>query len=107
MRALVISRPLFPVPQAQLPQLVQALAEWRRRYASRLEVFELFAGGGGGFAVVNAADEAAFHQMIMEYPFGAFNRQEVYPCVDGDVGIRQLQQALNASAAPGRQAPTS
>ena len=99
MRIVVISRPKFPVPPDQLPALIQAFAAWRERYRSVSESFEFFAGGGGGFGVVNVPDEATFNQIMIEYPLGPFSELEIRPVLDGDKALAQLQAAIQAMAA--------
>ena len=102
MRLVVISRPRFPVPPDQLPTIFQAFAEWRERYRSRMESFEFFAGGGGGFGVFNVPDEATLNQVMLEYPLLPYSELEIRPVLDGDTALRQWQQALQAMA--GRKA---
>ncbi len=99
MRIVVISRPRFPVPPDQLPPLVQGFAAWRERYRSMSESFEFFAGGGGGFGVVNVPDEATLNQIMMEYPLGPFSELEIRPVLDGDKALAQLLAFLQAMAA--------
>ena len=98
MRIVVITRPKFPVPPDQLPPLMQAFAAWRERYRPMMETFEFFAGGGGGFGVVNAPDEATLNQIMLEYPFTAFSDNEIRPVLDGDKALAQWQAALQALA---------
>lgn len=98
MRILVISRSRFPVPPEQLPTLFQAFAAWRERYRSISESFEFFAGGGGGYGVINVTDEASFNQMMIEYPFGPFSDLEIRPVINGDTALAQWQAALEAMA---------
>ena len=99
MRIVVISRPRFPVPPDQLPALIQGFAAWRERYRSISESFEFFAGGGGGFGVVNVPDEATLNQMMIEYPFGPSSELEIRPVLDGDKALAQWQAAMQAMAA--------
>ena len=96
MRALVLVRPRHFVPRDQLPNLIQGFVDWRARHRERMEVFKFFAGGGGGFAIVNVPDEATLQQMILEYPFAPFNEVEVRPILDGDTALQQWQAALQA-----------
>jgi hypothetical protein len=98
MRLLVISRSRFLIPPEQLPALFQAFAAWRERYRSVSESFEFFAGGGGGYGVVNVADEATFNQMMLEYPFGPLSDLEIRPVIDGDKALAQWQAALQSMA---------
>jgi hypothetical protein len=89
MRVVIISRPKFPVPPEQALPLFQAFAAWRERYRPVTESFEFFAGGEGGFGVVNVADEAAVHQMMIEYPFGPVSDLEIRPVLNGDQRLRR------------------
>jgi hypothetical protein len=98
MRILIISRPMFPFPPEQGPALMQAFAAWRERYRPVTETFEFFAGGGGGFGIVNVPDESALNQMMLEYPFVIFNEQEFRPIIDGDKALAQWQAAFQAMA---------
>jgi hypothetical protein len=98
MRILVITRSRFPVPRDQIPALMQAFMDWRERYRSVTESFEFFAGGGGGFGVVNVPDEATLNQIMIEYPFADLNEQEIRPILDGDKGLAQWQATLQAMA---------
>jgi hypothetical protein len=103
MRILVISRPQFPFPPEQLPGLIAAFAAWRARYRSVMESFDFFAGGGGGFGVVNAPDEVTFNQMMLEYPFGPLSELEIRPVISGDKALAQWEAAIKAMA--GGKAP--
>ena len=104
MRMLVMSEPQFPVPPEQFPLLVEGFVAWREQYRDRMESFEFFAEGGGGFAIVNATDEAELHRMLLEYPFSIYSKMTIHPVVSGDVGLRQLQELtramMNATAPP-------
>jgi muconolactone delta-isomerase len=93
-RVLVVSRPQFFVPPDQFPVLFDAFADWRERYRGSMESFEFFAGGGGGFGVINVPDEAALNQMMLEYPFLPFSDIEVRPLLDGDAALGQWRQAM-------------
>jgi hypothetical protein len=59
-----------------------------------MEVFEFFAGAGGGFGIVNLEDEAALNLMFVEYPFSPYSEITLHPIVDGDTALRQWQHAL-------------
>lgn len=96
MRILVYARPRFPIPPEQLPAVMQGFADWRARHKDRMEVFEFFAGGGGGFGIVNVADEAALNQMMLEWPLLPFSDVEYRPIINGDVALQQWQSALAA-----------
>jgi len=97
MRVLVLVRPRHFVPRDQFPSLMHGFADWRARHRERMEVFEFFAGGGGGVAIVNVPDEATLQQLIIEYPFTPFSEFEVRPILDGDIALQQWQAALQAT----------
>lgn len=96
MRFLVISRTRYPVPREDFPMLVEAFAAWREKYRSVSESFEAFAGGDGGFGVVDVEDPADLHQMMIEYPFGPTSDIEVYPLIPGDQAIAMFQERAKA-----------
>ena len=94
MRAMVLIRPQSPPPLDLLPTLFDGFAAWRARHRDSMESFEFFAGGGGGFGVVNVADEATLNQIMVEYPLLPFSEVEVHPLVDGDTALDQWRQTL-------------
>ena|SRR6476660_830221 len=98
MRALVVATPAHPIAPEALPEILQEALGWSERHAEELEEFGLFPGGGG-FGIVNVADEAAFNQLMLEMPFAPFSRHEVHPFVDGRAGLRQSLEAMSARAA--------
>lgn len=98
MHALVIGTPKHQIPPEMLPGMVEGALAWHERYRDRFEAFGTFIGGGG-FGVVNVADEQALNQMILELPFAFFSDMQVQPFVPGDAGLRQMQQALAAMSA--------
>jgi hypothetical protein len=99
MRFAVIDRgPRFQVPLEQFPTMWEAFAAWRDRYRDKMESFEFFIGGGGGFGVVNVADERELQQMLIEYPFTMYSEIEVRPIADGDASLRQWGEVLQAMA---------
>ena len=51
MRFAVIVRPKFPIPPEQVGMVIEGFGQWREKYRGNLEVFEFFAGGGGGFGI--------------------------------------------------------
>ncbi len=94
MRAVVIVRPQSTAPPDLLPTLFDGFADWRERHKDSMESFEFFAGGGGGFGVLNVPDEATLNQIMLEYPFLPYSEVEVRPVVDGDTALRQWRQTL-------------
>jgi hypothetical protein len=98
MRALVIGTPQFQIPPDQLPGIVEGALSWHERHQDKLEAFGTFPGGGG-FGIVNAADEVELNQLIIEMPFSWFSNVEVRPFVAGVERPQQLKQAVDAMAA--------
>jgi hypothetical protein len=96
MRVLVLVRPLHFIPPEHLPGMIQGFVAWREHYREQMEVFEFFAGGGGGFGVFNVPDEATLHQAFIEYPFSPFSDIEFRPILDGDTALQQWQAAIRA-----------
>ena len=97
MRVLVLDRgSKFPVPPEQLAPMLDAFAEWRERHRAKMESFEFFVEGGG-FGVVDVADEKELNQMMLEFPFAFVDEIEVRPVVDGDVALGQLRGAVAAA----------
>jgi hypothetical protein len=76
----------------------EAFVAWRERYRPKMESFYFFAGKGGGAGVLNVADEAELSQIMLEWPFAFFSDVGIEPVVDGDVGLKQLQAAIQAMA---------
>jgi hypothetical protein len=95
MKALVIGRPQFPIPPEQAPMIVQGALDWYERYKDRFEVFGSFMGGGG-FAVVDAADAEELNKIIVEMPFAVFSDVTAELFVEGDKGLHQFQEAMQA-----------
>jgi hypothetical protein len=50
MRVFVLVEPKLFVPPTCFPACLESFADWRERYKDRMESFEFFAGGGGGFS---------------------------------------------------------
>lgn len=96
MRVMALVRPRHFIPPDQFPTLMHGFVEWRERYRDRMEVFEFFAGAGGGFGIFNMPDEATLHQAFIEYPFSPFSEIEFRPILDGDTALQQWQAALQA-----------
>ena len=98
MRVLVIGTPKFQIPQDQLPSILDAAIAWHERYQDKFQAFGTFPAGGG-FGVVEVADETELNQLIIEMPFSWFSDVQVKPFVDGAAGLHQLKQAVDAMAA--------
>ena len=94
MRFVVITRLMSVVPPEQLPSIMERFAEWREQYRERTESFEFFAGGGGGFMVVNVPNEVELNQMMAEYPLIPYLEMDVRPIIDGDTGLDQWWQVM-------------
>ena len=94
MRVFILVEPKFFVPPDMFPDLLEGFANWRERYKDRMESFEFFAGGGGGFGVLNVADEATLNQIMIEYPFTPFSELTSHPILDGDTALNQWRQVM-------------
>ena len=100
MRVCVIDRgPRFPVPPEQMPAIWEQFIQWRERWREKMESFEFFADGEGGFGVMNVADENELQQMMIEYPFSMLDNVELRIVVDGDVSLERFRQAIEQMAA--------
>jgi hypothetical protein len=97
MRALVIGTPKFQIPPDQLPAVVDGAISWYERHQDKFESFGTFPGGGG-FGVVEVADEIELNQLIIEMPFSWFSDVEVRLFVPGVEGLHQFKQAVDAMA---------
>jgi len=102
MKVLVTIHPQFPLPPDQLGPMTEGFIAWRERYRSKMESFYFYAGKGGGAGVFNVADEAELSQIMLEWPFTFFSDINVEPVLDGDLGLEQLQAAVQAMAGGGR-----
>lgn len=98
MHVLVVATPRFPIPPDELPTIVDGALEWFDRHRGELEHFGTFPGGGG-FGVVDVADEATLNRLMLEMPFSPFSRLEVRPFVGGRQGLDQLRESLAQRAA--------
>jgi hypothetical protein len=98
MRVLVVGTPKFQIPPDQLPSIVEGAIAWHERYEDKFEAFGLFPGGGG-FGVINVADEVELNQLILEMPFSWFSDVQIRAAVEPAVGWQQLQQAVQAIGA--------
>jgi muconolactone delta-isomerase len=94
MRFVVNTRLISAVPPEQLPSIMERFADWREQYRDRTESFEFYAGGGGGFMVVDVPDEVELNQMMSEYPFMPYLEVDIRPIIDGDTGLGQWWQVM-------------
>jgi hypothetical protein len=78
-RFMVNTRLISAVPPEQLPSIMERFADWREQYRDRTESFEFYAGGGGGFMVIDVPDEVELNSMMSEYPFNAVPRGRYSP----------------------------
>jgi len=92
MRFAVIVRPKFPIPPEQVGMVIEGFAQWREKYRGNLEVFEFFAGGGGGFGIASFDNVESLNQMMLENPINFFSDVEVHPTIVGDVALRQWRE---------------
>lgn len=91
MRTLIISRPSpTPPPMEMMPGLLQAFKAWREKWRPKMEAFEFFAAGAGGWGVLNTADERELSQIMTEYPLGPFSINEALPTVNGDDALDRV-----------------
>jgi hypothetical protein len=95
MKALVTARPQFPIPPEQAPMIVQGALDWYERYKDRFTEFGTFPGGGG-FGVVEVEDAAELGKMITEMPFSPFSEVKAELYIEGDLGMRQFQESMQA-----------
>jgi hypothetical protein len=96
MRTLILSRPT-PVspPPEMMPMLLQAFKGWRAKWRPKMEIFEFFVSGAGGWGVFNTTDEKELSQIMMEYPWQPFSANELIPTVDGDEALDRLIETMN------------
>ena len=67
--------------------------------ASQDRDLRVFAGGIGGWVVLNTTDEMELAQVMMEFPFGGYSSTEVIPTVNGDEALDRLIETINAMLA--------
>jgi hypothetical protein len=103
MRVFVLVEPKFFIPPEMFPTLLDGFAAWRDTHRESMEAFEFFAGGGGGFGILNVPDEATLNRMIVQYPFTPFSEITTRPILDGDAALRQWREILREmmGAGPG------
>ncbi len=94
MRFVVNTRLISAVPPEQLPSIMERFADWREQHRDRTESFEFYAGGGGGFKVIDVPNEVELNQMMSEYPFIPYLEVGIRPIIDGDTGLGQWWQVM-------------
>jgi hypothetical protein len=95
MRFLVTMTPKHQTPLENLPGMLEAAIAWHDRHQDHFESFGTFVGGGG-FSVVNAADERELNQMMVEMPFTTFAHVDVRVALEGVTGMHQAKEAFAA-----------
>jgi muconolactone delta-isomerase len=95
MRFLVTMTPKHQVPLENLPGMLDAAIAWHDRHSDHFESFGTFVGGGG-FGVVNAADERELNQMLVEMPFMTLSHVDVRVALEGVTGMHQAKDAFSA-----------
>ncbi len=98
MRFMFLARPQLALPPEMVPQIVEGFASWWDRYRDRWETGGFFAGGGGGVAICNVADEVEFHRMILEWPLTPYTQIETRALVDVDAALTQWREVLAGMA---------
>ena len=101
MRVFVLVEPKFFVPPEMFPTLFDGFAAWREANRENMEAFEFFAGGGGGFGILNVPDEAALNRIMVRYPFTPFSKITVRPILDGDTALGQWREIMSEGMGAG------
>ena len=103
MRGFVLVEPKLFVPAEMFRSVLDGFAAWRDAKRECMEDYEFFAGGGGGFGVLNVADEATLNRMIVQYPFTPFSEITTRPILDGDTALGQWREIMSEmmGAGPG------
>lgn len=103
MRVLVLVEPKFFAPPEMFPTLLDGFATWRDAHREHMEAFEFFAGGGGGFGVLNVPDEATLNRIMVQYPLTLYSDITVRPILDGDTALEQWREIMREmmGGAPG------
>jgi hypothetical protein len=95
MRAFVLVEPKFFAPPEAFPTLLDGFAAWRDAHKEHMESFEFFAGGGGGFGVLNVPDEATLNRIMVQYPLTLYSDITVRPILDGDTALGQWRELMS------------
>ncbi len=103
MRVFVLVEPKFFIPPEMFPTLLDGFAAWREAHRESMEAFEFFAGGGGGFGILDVADEATLNRIMVQYPFTPFSEVTIRSILDGDTALGQWREIMSEmmGAGPG------
>jgi hypothetical protein len=85
------------------PTLLEAFAAWRDANREHMESFEFFAGGGGGFGIVNVTDAATLNRIMVQFPFTPYSELTSRPILEGDTALGQWREIMSEmmGAGPG------
>ena len=95
MRAFVMVEPKFFTPPEMFPTLLEGFAAWRDANREHMETFEFFAGGGGGFGILNVPDEATLNRIMVGFPFFPYSELTARPILDGDTALGQWREIMS------------
>jgi muconolactone delta-isomerase len=95
MRAFVLVEPKFFTPPEILPTLLEAFVAWRDANRERMEAFEFFAGGGGGFGIFNVPDEATLNRIMVQNPLTPYSEITIRPILDGHTALGQWREIMS------------
>jgi hypothetical protein len=101
MRAFVMVEPKFLTPPELFPTLLEGFVAWRDANREHMESFEFFAGGGGGFGIINGPDEATLNRIMVQYPFFPYSEITVRPILDGDTALEQWREIMSEGMGAG------
>ncbi len=103
MRVFVLVEPKYFIPPEMFPTLLDRFAAWRDANRENMEAFEFFAGGGGGFGILNVPDEATLNRIVVQYPLTLFSELTVRPILEGDTALEQWREIMSEmmGAGPG------
>ena len=96
MRYLIVARPRHFIPHDQLLTIIHGFTSWHHHYQPLLESTAFFAGGTGGYAVVDVPDVATLNEMSLEWPLTAYCDMEVHPLLDIETGLKQWETIIQA-----------
>ncbi len=104
MRFLVVSKASQPLPPEMAMGLVEAMEGWVQKYTASGKFEQSWgvagAQAGGGILNVNSLEE--LDAIMVEFPFGPFSDIEISGLVDLETSLKNIKQAIQAMAPPGR-----